>query len=601
MSKRQGSILTFFKRKKKDENNRDGVSVPECPSLPTPTPEPSNDVHRSDSGSEELSSVAGPSAEHASHPPEVSDDVIPINDIGNFVAVSQVSDSTKFEMLKNCWRPLNCFSFPKIRQGKQDRSFQTSWLERFPWLAYSHKLQGGLCRVCVLFGKLSGGKSDQVLGCLVTGPLKNYKKAIEILINHGNSDYHKNNMLKSVNFTGVMEGKSGDIISAVNTAVMDKIRKNKQKLVPIIKTILLCATQNIPLRGHRDDGIIKINPIDRDHNRGNEGNFRALLKFRIDSGDEILKQHLSECPNNASYISKTTQDELISSCGAVLLKQIVSEIHKNRYFTISVDETTDCSIKEQMTVCARFVDTGKPCIKEVFLGFIEIESLTGEFLYETLMAFMKCHGLDIAYLRGQAYDGGSNLSGKFKGLQALIRKVQPLAHYTHCYNHRLNLVISKCSDVPAINAALTLIKSVSKFFRESAARVAALANEMENKFPQKKFNRLKTICETRWVERHDAVLEFESSLEAIVHVLEEMSVSSNYPSTVKTTATSLLHSLSSFQVLIAIRVLAFFLGMSRPLSVQLQSKDMDVSKASHLIQLLSQKLEKIRKIVTANS
>ena len=39
---------------------------------------------------------------------------------------------------------------------------------------------------------------------------------------------------------------------------------------------LFGAQQNIALRGHRESS--------------NPGNFRALLKFRVDSGDEILKK-----------------------------------------------------------------------------------------------------------------------------------------------------------------------------------------------------------------------------------------------------------------------------------------------------------------------
>ncbi|KAJ8894584.1 hypothetical protein PR048_007248 [Dryococelus australis] len=48
-----------------------------------------------------------------------------------------------------------------------------------------------------------------------------------------------------------------------------------------------------------------------------------------------------------------------------------------------------------------------------------------------------------AVVRVDTYDGGSNMSGKFKGVQARITKVQFLAIYSHCANHRLNLAISK--------------------------------------------------------------------------------------------------------------------------------------------------------------
>ena len=48
-------------------------------------------------------------------------------------------------------------------------------------------------------------------------------------------------------------------------------------------------------------------------------------------------------------------------------------------------------------------------------------------------------GLDIVNVRGQGYDGASNMSSAHVGLQALIREKSPLAVYTHCTGHCLTL------------------------------------------------------------------------------------------------------------------------------------------------------------------
>ncbi|KAM0038019.1 putative ribonuclease H-like superfamily [Helianthus debilis subsp. tardiflorus] len=44
-------------------------------------------------------------------------------------------------------------------------------------------------------------------------------------------------------------------------------------------------------------------------------------------------------------------------------------------------------------------------------------------------------------VRGQGYDGASNMRGEFNGLKALILKDNPSAHYIHCFAHQLQLVI----------------------------------------------------------------------------------------------------------------------------------------------------------------
>ena len=49
-------------------------------------------------------------------------------------------------------------------------------------------------------------------------------------------------------------------------------------------------------------------------------------------------------------------------------------------------------------------------------------------------------GLDISGLRGQGYDGGSNMAGKINGLQQKMLKKNLIALYFHCIGDQLNLV-----------------------------------------------------------------------------------------------------------------------------------------------------------------
>jgi hypothetical protein len=44
-------------------------------------------------------------------------------------------------------------------------------------------------------------------------------------------------------------------------------------------------------------------------------------------------------------------------------------------------------------------------------------------------------------VRGQGYDGASNMRGEFNGLRALIMKDNGSAYYVHCFAHQLQLVI----------------------------------------------------------------------------------------------------------------------------------------------------------------
>lgn len=43
--------------------------------------------------------------------------------------------------------------------------------------------------------------------------------------------------------------------------------------------------------------------------------------------------------------------------------------------------------------------------------------------------------------RGQCYDGAAAMSGRKKGVAAVIKRINPKCLYTHCYGHALNLAV----------------------------------------------------------------------------------------------------------------------------------------------------------------
>jgi len=52
--------------------------------------------------------------------------------------------------------------------------------------------------------------------------------------------------------------------------------------------------------------------------------------------------------------------------------------------------------------------------EDLFLGFAEVSSTTGEALKSVIQDSLQRFALDIHDCRGQAYDGASNMSGRFK-------------------------------------------------------------------------------------------------------------------------------------------------------------------------------------------
>jgi len=104
-----------------------------------------------------------------------------------------------------------------------------------------------------------------------------------------------------------------------------------------------------------------------------EGKFRTLLRFKLSSNDNNLADHFKSAAKNAKYTSPEIQNELITCCKDVILRQLVDEISAAKGFSVLADETTDESKTEQLVLCIRYLK--EDMMKEAFLLFVPVTDL----------------------------------------------------------------------------------------------------------------------------------------------------------------------------------------------------------------------------------
>ncbi|XP_065663604.1 zinc finger MYM-type protein 1-like [Hydra vulgaris] len=274
------------------------------------------------------------------------------------------------------------------------------------------------------------------------------------------------------------------------------IISNRNKLIPIIKTIIFLGRNDIAFRCHRDDSKYHPEIGETCKNNIGIGNFVELLNFRIEAGDKVLEHHIRSAPKDATYISKTTQNELIECCGKTIEEVLIIKIKSSGYFSILCDGAFDCSNVEQLSLVIRYIECDN-VICEDFLRFIECKSgTTGLSLAQNIVSAIDDLDLDIQKCRGQGYDGAGAMSGKLKGISSRIKFINSKAIFVHCACHKLNLVVSKSCNVQSVRNVLDQIKDISHFFNLSPKRASCL-----NKFIFPGQAKLIDTCRTRWVQK----------------------------------------------------------------------------------------------------
>ncbi|XP_042460190.1 zinc finger MYM-type protein 1-like [Zingiber officinale] len=157
------------------------------------------------------------------------------------------------------------------------------------------------------------------------------------------------------------------------------------------------------------------------------------------------------------------------------------------------------------------------------------------------------HGLSLSRLRGQGYDGASNMRGEFNGLKSLILQENPFAMYVHCFSHQLQLVL-----VAVAHDNFT----VSEFF----GYITMIVN-----------------------------ISGASLIEVLGNVYDDASYSAN-----KGVAAGLIEKMESYQFVFVLHLMKYILGITNELSLSLQQGDQNIVQAMSLVRSVKCRLQDFR-------
>ncbi|XP_077223942.1 uncharacterized protein LOC143857398 [Tasmannia lanceolata] len=155
--------------------------------------------------------------------------------------------------------------------------------------------------------------------------------------------------------------------------------------------------------------------------------------------ENIKRVCVEKCHENLKLVTSDIQKDIVSACAIETTNSIIKDLGDS-LFSILVDEARDVSNKEQMAVVICYVDKLGHVVERL-LGITHVPNTTATSLKEEIEALLAKHTLSISRLRGQGYDGASNMQGEFNGLKALILKENEYAYYVNCFAHQLHLAL----------------------------------------------------------------------------------------------------------------------------------------------------------------
>ncbi|KAJ0971407.1 hypothetical protein J5N97_019366 [Dioscorea zingiberensis] len=367
----------------------------------------------------------------------------------------------------------------------------------------------------------------------------------------------------------------------------------RKRLTASIDCIRFLLRQGLAFRGH-----------DETEDSENQGNFLEILKFLCDHNEDIKRVAIDKCPGNLKLTSPDIQKDIVHVCAIETTKIIVQDL-KDSFFSILVDEARDVSTKEQMGVVVRYVNNDGQVIERI-LGIVHVTNTTALSLKVAIEDLFFKHNLSLSQLRGQGYDGASNMQGEYNGLKTLILKENQSAFYIHCFAHQLQLaLVAVAKKNVSIEVLFIVVNDIVNVVGGSCKRRDILlenqaikvfealeTGELLSGRGQNQQSALKRPSETRWSSHYNTLISLVRMFSSVIEVLDL--IIENPKSEKRGEASRLLDALQSFDMVFCIILMKNILGITNELSLALQRKDQDIVNAMNLVKIAKNRLQSMR-------
>ncbi|PIA29080.1 hypothetical protein AQUCO_06300039v1 [Aquilegia coerulea] len=460
--------------------------------------------------------------------------------------------------------------FPQTKGNEdENRKFVIDWYKEFTWIEYSIENDAAFCLYCYLFKPESRNRSQGGGDAFMATGFKNWKKK-QGLRDHvgGPSSAHNQAYRKGQDLLNQNQHIE-TVLQRQSSQARSEYRVRLKASVDCVRFLL---KQGLAFRGHNETT-----------NSNNRGNFLELLEFSVFLNKDIKDVVLQNAPENNNLTAHVVQKDIVNSFAVETTNVILKELG-DAFFSVLIDESRDISVKEQMAVVIRFVDD-KGCVIERFLGIVHVRETTALSLKAALEELFSKHGLSIGRLRGQGYDGASNMRGQFGGLKTLIMNANESAYYVHCFAHQLQLAL--VVGVSCKRRDLLREKHASKVIQKIQSGDILSGQGLNQE------TALKRSGDTRWGSHYGTLVSFILMHSSVIDVLEVV-MENALTSEQRGEACALLDQMQSFEFIFNLHLMKDILGITSELSKALQREDQEIVNAMTLVKVAKQRLNTMR-------
>jgi len=265
-----------------------------------------------------------------------------------------------------------------------------------------------------------------------------------------------------------------------------------------------------------------------------------------------------------SHHSYSSSWEIINALNSVVEDDVLNELHQANFFSCLADESTDITVKQQLSHYVRYTSQGKVNVR--FLKLLFLQSATTDAIASSIVGFLHSVIIELCHLVMFTSDGANVMLGSHNGVHVKLHAHSPALLEYHCVAHREALAVSQAYETLAyLKKVEGILKGLYSHFAHSTICLEGLKGIFA--VLKMKFIKVKKLFDIPWLSRVEAVEAIVRGYIALVAYLADRACTEG-----DAVCEGLHKQMTTYQFVLTLHFLHDILGALCGLNKFLQSK-----------------------------
>ena len=129
----------------------------------------------------------------------------------------------------------------------------------------------------------------------------------------------------------------------------------------------------------------------------------------------------------------------------VMETKLKQQLMQSPFVGIGIEESTDRATEKHLAIVVRYISKEGNCMTQL-LDCVAVRDGKATTVVDAVDVTMKKFGVPMTKVIGLGSDGASVMASDIRGVNGMMKQLNPFLVFVHCVAHRLNVAVSQACN-----------------------------------------------------------------------------------------------------------------------------------------------------------